>query len=132
MQKLTRIKIGAKSYPIKVDLNVLAEIQEQYGSVNQFERDLLGLKLKKDANGNQVYTSDGDPEMYIVEPSVKAIAMALPLMINEGLEVEARAKGKDFEPLEDIDILSECNISFETLSQFIHAEYKKCFEVKKL
>lgn len=132
MQKLSRVKIGSKTYPIKVDLNVLAEIQEQYGSVNQFERDLLGLKLAKDENGAQLYTSDGDPQMYIVEPSIKAIRTALPLMINEGLEVEARAKGKEFEPLEDIDIITECNISFEALSQMIHAEYKKCFEVKKL
>lgn len=132
MQKLTRLKIGAKTYPVKIDLNVLAELQEAFGSVNQFERDLLGLKLMKGENGEQLYTSEGDPQMYVVEPSIKAISTILPLMINEGLELEAKSKGKDFEPLEDIDILAECNISFEALAQFIHSEYKKCFEVKKL
>ena len=59
MKKLRRIIIGDRNYPIKIDLNVLEHIQENYGSISQFEMDILGLKLTKDADGNLVYTEDG-------------------------------------------------------------------------
>lgn len=131
MERLSKITIGGKQYPVKIDLNVLQVIQEEFGTVNTFERELLGLKIRTDENGAMLYTPEGDPQMYRVEPSVKAITTILPLMINEGLEIEALQKGKPFEPVEPKLLIASCNTSFEVLSTTIHEEYKKCFVVKK-
>lgn len=131
MDKLKRIMISGKTYPMKCDLNVLEALQEEFGSVNEFERQLLGIRFKKDEEGKQLYTKDGDPQMYIVEPSIKAIKTALPLMINEGLAIEAARKGAVAEQVEELDIIAGCDISFELLSRMIHEEYKKCFVTKK-
>lgn len=131
MGELKKIIIKGKAYPIKIDLNVLQAIQEEYGSINEFERDLLGIKYQKDENGNQIYDEKGDPAIYLVEPSVRAISMVLPLMINEGLAVEAHRTGKELEQVEDSEILAECDISFEYLSELIHEEYSTCFVTKK-
>lgn len=131
MKKLNTIKIAGKLYPVIVDLNVLSGVQDVYGSVSEFERELLGVKFKKDKNGAQVYTKEGDPDIELVEPSIKAITTILPLMINEGLELEARRKGEVFEPLEELDIISKVDIYFIDLAKMIHDEYKKCFETKK-
>lgn len=78
-----------KKYPIKCDLTVLEEIQEKYGTINEFELKLAGwMKNEK--------------KLVKTEPSMKAIRFALPLMINEG-----------------IDIANE-----------LHDEFSRCFEVK--
>ena len=131
MQKLTRIIMNGKTYPIKMDLNVLEMIQEKYGTINEFERDLLGLEFTTDDDGNQMYDKDGKPLMYVREVSVKAIKTALPAMINEGLSIEAEETRKEFEPVEDAFVFRNCNISFEVLGKIIHEEFRRCFEVKK-
>lgn len=131
MEKLSRLTIGGKSYPVKVDLNVLEVIQNEFGTINNFERDLLGIKIQTDDEGNIVYNSEGDPEMYLVEPSIKAITTILPLMVNEGLEIEALQKGKAFEPVDAKLLIGSCDTAFSLLSKQIHAEYKKCFATKK-
>lgn len=131
MQKLRRIMLNGKTYPIKIDLNVLEIIQNEYGSVNEFERDILGLKFDKDASGKQLYTKDGEPKMKIGETSIKAIKIALPAMINEGLAIEADEQRKTWEPVSDEYVFRNCNVSFELLGKMIHEEFKRCFEVKK-
>lgn len=131
MEKLKRIMIAKKTYPMKCDLNVLEALQEEFGSVNEFERLLLGIRMQKDEEGRQLYTKDGEPQIYIVEPSIKAIKVALPLMINEGLAIEAAEKGGVAEHVEELDVIAGCDISFELLSRMIHEEYKKCFVTKK-
>ncbi len=131
MEKLKRIWIGETEYPFKIDLNVLEQIQEEYGSVHEFERDLLGLKYLKDGEGNQLYDEEGDPRMYKQEPSIKAIRTILPLMINEGLEIEAEEKGESFTPASDQTILRECRVPFNLLAEIIHEEFRRCFATKK-
>lgn len=123
MKKMEKIQIGEKTYPIKMDLNVLESIQDQYGSVRAFELDLIGIKLEEDGNGKKVATK--------VEPSIKAIKTALPLMINEGLEIEAAVTGKSYDPVEELQIIQECCIPFDELARIIHAELKRCFGKKQ-
>ncbi len=131
MDKLGRIMIAGKTYPMKCDLNVLEELQEQFGSINEFERQLLGLHFLTDKDGKQLYTKDGDPRMYKTEPSIKAIKAALPLLINEGITLEAEKKGEPVESVADLDIIAACDVDFTLLAQMIHAEYRKCFVTKK-
>ena len=116
---------------MKMDLNVLETIQNEYGTINEFERDILGLKFAKDADGKQLFNDEGEPKMIIGETSIRAIKVALPAMINEGLEIEAEEAGKEFEPVEESYIFRNCNVSYELLGKMIHEEFKRCFKVKK-
>lgn len=131
MTKLNKIILGEKTYPIKIDLNVLEYIQENYGSINQFEMDILGLKNKLDEKGKTIYAEDGSPVMCRKEPSIKAIKAVLPAMINEGLSIEAEESGIVFVPLSDKEVFRECTISYELLAKTIHEEFARCFETKK-
>lgn len=131
MEKLSTMKIGGKTYPVKIDLNVLQMIQEEFETINNFERDILGLKFKRDEEGKIIYKEDGEPDFYVVEPSVKAIMFVLPLMVNEGLEIDALQRGVEFEPVNEKLLIASCDIAFEALARKIHAEYRKCFVTKK-
>lgn len=131
MQKLKRILINGKTYPIKMDLNVLETIQNEYGTINEFERDILGLKFAKDEEGRQIFNAEGEPRMIIGETSIRAIKVALPSMINEGLAIEAEENGTAWEAVSDSFIFRNCNVSFELLGKMIHEEFRRCFEVKK-
>lgn len=131
MKTLKRIKIGAESYPIKMDLNVLEQIQDNYESINQFEMDLLGIGFLKDKEGHSVLDKSGKPVMYTKEPSVKAIRTALYPMINEGIQIEAEERGQSWEPVSKEEIERECTINYVYLSEMIHEEFKRCFAVKK-
>lgn len=130
MEKLKRIMIGEQTYPFKIDLNVLEHIQNEYGTINQFERELLGLHFKKDMDGNQMY-KDGEPLMIITEPSIKAIKTVLPAAINEGLAIEADEENRPYEKVTDEFIIRECTIPYTVLGKMLHEEFRRCFETKK-
>lgn len=131
MEKLKRIMIGDQMFPIKLDLNVLEQIQETYGTINEFERKILGLKLAKNSKGKVAYGKDGKPIWVSVEPSVKAINTVLPMMVNEGIAIEAEETGRSWEPVSDLWVAANCHIDFNVLAKMIHAEFKRCFEIKK-
>ncbi len=131
MEKLERIMIGGRALPIKIDLNVLEHIQNVYETVNEFEREIIGAKVARDEKGKVVYDADKKPVFLKTEPSIKAIKMVLPLMINEGLAIEAEETGKSWEPVSDLWVCANCTIAFEVLADIIHEEFKRCFEIKK-
>lgn len=131
MEKLERITIGGNAYPVKIDLNVLEIIQEEYGTINGFERDILGVRYVKDADGKQIYDDDKKPKIEILEPSIKAIKLALPAMINEGLSIEADETGGSFVPVTEAQVFRECTVDYEDLAGLIHKEFRKCFTTKK-
>lgn len=131
MEKLEKITVGDKAYPVKIDLNVLEIIQEEYGTINGFEKDILGVRYVKDEDGNQIYDEHKKPKIEILEPSVRAIKLALPAMINEGLSIEADETGSSFVPVTEAQVFRECTIDYEVLAGLIHKEFKKCFVTKK-
>lgn len=131
MEKMKRILIARRTYPYKIDLNVLEAIQDKYGSISQFERELLGYRFRLDEDGNQIYSEDGEPVMYRVEPSIRAIKAVLPAAINEGLAIEAEERGKEYVPIAEEEVFRNCTISYELLARMLHDEFKRCFETKK-
>lgn len=131
MKKLKRITIGERTYPFKINLNVLEHIQNEYGTIYQFERELLGLQFKKDEDGKQVYNGDGEPVMSKTEPSIRAIKTVLPAAINEGLAIEADEENRAYEKVTDELIIRECAIPYHVLGKMLHEEFKRCFETKK-
>lgn len=131
MEKMKRILIARRTYPYKIDLNVLEAIQDKYGSISQFERELLGYRFRLDEDGNQIYSEEGEPVMYRVEPSIRAIKAVLPAAINEGLAIEAEERGKEYVPIAEEEVFRNCTISYELLARMLHDEFKRCFETKK-
>ena len=131
MEQFERIIIGGKSFPIKIDLNVLEKIQNDFESINEFERKILGLKVVTDEDGKVVFKDDDKPMMIQVEPSITAIKAVLPAMINEGLAIEAEEQNRSWEPVSDRFVFENCKIPFDMLAEIIHKEFLKCFETKK-
>lgn len=131
MEELKKIMIGDREYPFKIDLNVLEKIQNEYGSIYEFEKDILGVGFSKDSEGKQIY-KDEKPVTILKEPSIRAIKAVLPAMINEGLEIEAEMKRTEFIPVSAAEIIRECSISYTALGKIIHEEFKRCFSIKKL
>lgn len=131
MDKLTYIEVGKEKYPIKCDNLVLQQIQEEFGSVRLFEMELIGLATDKNPDGTDKRDDKGQFILKHVEPSIKAINFGLPLMVNEGLEIEAEQKNTDFKYLEDKEIIRSIQLSYLKLSEIMHKELARCFETKK-
>lgn len=72
------LEVEGKKYPMEFNLNVMEVIQDEYGTVDKWG------ELTEGENG---------------EPNIKALVFGLTAMINEGLEIEAEDKEKDFKPL---------------------------------
>lgn len=119
---MTEIELSGKKYPICMDLNVLAELQEKYGSIAEFEHRLRGLVRAKDGKG----WVEGK------EPSAKVIAYVLPLMINEALEIQADAD-QDYpvKRVSKIKIINEVDKSPRELAGIITEELAYAMAVKK-
>jgi len=118
-------------YPIYCDLNVLELIQEEFTSVNKFERDLMGLTPLLDENGEIKRNDEGAILNLQGEPKIKAIVFGLFLMIKEGQRIDTRQTGTEWEELTIDDIRELCTIPFNELSQILHEEFNRCFNIKK-
>lgn len=129
--KLNHVVIDGINYPIKCDNVVLEEIQEKYGKINSFELEIAGLKIRTDKNGKILRGKDKEILYEQIEPSIKAINFALPIMINEGIAIEADEKGVKAEPIEKKEFLRNINTSFLVLAKIVKEEFKQCFLIKK-
>lgn len=72
------IKTSKRTYPLVFNLNVMEEIQEQYGSLDAWGEKTQGSK----------------------EPNIKDLKAGVMAMINEGIEIENENNGTN-EPLVD-------------------------------
>lgn len=118
-------------YPIYCDLNVLELIQEEFTSVNKFERDLMGLTPLIDENGEVKRNEEGSILNLQGEPKIKAIVFGLYLMIREGQRIDSRQTGKEWEELTIDEIRELCTIPFGELARKLHEEFNRCFDIKK-
>ena len=117
----TVIKINGKEVPLWCDIYVLNEVQEEYGTIGDFERKLAGIKEIGKGDKKKVYK---------VEPEVKTIIFALKLMIKEGYKKEALL-GEEREK-EDVEkLVMDVDIPFNLLADMLHNEFRRCFAAKK-
>lgn len=72
------LEIEGKKYPMAFTLNVMEAIQDEYGTIDKW--------------GDLTEGKDG-------EPNIKALVFGLTEMINEGLDIDAEEKGKDYKAL---------------------------------
>lgn len=74
----SRITVNDKEYPIVFNLNVMEEIQEEYGALDKW--------------GNMTDGTDG-------EPNAKAVIFGFTAMINEGIDIQNDRNGTNEKPL---------------------------------
>lgn len=120
-EKPTTIQVKDYKVPLWCDLFVLNEIQDRYGTINAFEKKLLGIGEKMVA---------GEIQRYKTEPSTEAMLFALPLMIKEGYK-KAEQLGETIKKVPEEQTILDMDISYEVLAQLLHQEFKRCFATKK-
>ena len=74
----SRITVNDKEYPIVFNLNVMEEIQEEYGTLDKW--------------GNMTDGTDG-------EPNAKAVIFGFTAMINEGIDIQNDRNETNEKPL---------------------------------
>lgn len=72
-----QIEYKGKTYKLYFNLNVMEQIQEEYGTIEEWG------KLSDGANG---------------EVNAKAVIFGITAMINEGIDIENEEKGTDIKP----------------------------------
>jgi hypothetical protein len=129
--KLNKVEINGTTYPIYCDLNVLELIQDNWESINQFERDIIGLVPLRDKDGELLRNEAGELIQERREPRIKAVAFGLFLMIREGQRIAQRDKNDETPLIEKEDIMEGCRESFIALAEAVREEFNRCFEFKK-
>ena len=129
--ELNHIRINEINYPIYCDWNVLEAVQDEFGSIGEFERQLKGLKIKYDDNGDIVRNDKGMILHDTGEPRIKAVAYALYIMIAEGQRIEKDREGKEPERLSINDIREFNGVNYMELSHILGEEFDRCFNSKK-
>lgn len=124
---VTRIEIDGESYPIRIDNYVLQEIQESYGSIIQFEKDIVGLKDKIGEDGEYELDENGRRKQIVVETSLNALNFIIPIMIEEGLSITGERK----ENFDAKEVLQNMDIPFEVQAEIVRSEFARCFSSKK-
>ena len=88
-------------YPLVFNINVLEEIQQEYGTFAKW-LDLITGDVEERRTGETVEVETPTGEIVTVEkgePDIKAIKFAYFQMINEGLDIENDEKGEKREPV---------------------------------
>ncbi len=135
IEKLNTVRIGGKKIPIKCDFNVLQMLQEEFGTLKNFEQKLIGMVPILDDKGEPIYEVNSagieTVKFKSTEPNLRAIAVALPIMINEGRE-QARAQGDKDVDFDYKHAIAEADFSLVEVAIDLHNEYRRCFDRKKL
>lgn len=121
MSTKNTVKIGNKTYPIKCNIEVLMEIQDEYDSISLFEMDILGFKLAHNVDGSVKRDDDGKPVLKKTEPKLSTIYKILPIMLKAGAKSDA-----------EIPEISKDKINFDyiAVATAMHNEFERCFERK--
>ncbi len=117
VEKPIFITLAGKKVPLWCDIFVLNELQEEFESIGEFERKLLGVK------------EVGEGKFIKTEPDMRAIMAALPVMIREGIR-KMESIGEPVDIKVD-DVLLNADMPFILLADHIHDAYKRCFVSKK-
>lgn len=124
--EISRIQLSKTlEVPFRCDLYVLNAIQNQYGTIETFERELVGMCPKEGSDSME----EGAYEMR--EPSIKALLFALPMMVREGFRAEKEENGRDIPDMNDMQLVLNIRRDYRLIADDIHEEMRRCFGVKK-
>lgn len=126
--KLNHVTLSGEEYPIKCDMLVLEQIQNEYGSIAKFEKEIIAWEPMLDENGEEVLNDSGIRKVKSKLPSAKAVNDALYWMITEGMEIEAAKKNESFKVLKREELLRRIDMAYMKLVNLVHDEFSRCFE----
>ena len=121
------VMLAGKEYPIRCDINVLIEIQEQFETVSNFEMLMAGVRIVKDVDGNAITGEVGKILFQRCDPSLKAIAAILPCMLSE-----AFGNRRKEELNEALDAVQNAKFDLYDTAMQMNKELSKCFERKNV
>lgn len=124
--EISRIQLSKTlEVPFRCDLYVLNAIQNQYGTIEAFERELVGMYPKEGSD------SAAEDAYEMREPSIKALLFALPMMVREGFRAEKEENGRDIPDMNDMQLVLNIRRDYRLIADDIHEELRRCFGVKK-
>ncbi|MCR4657327.1 MAG: hypothetical protein K5770_14055 [Lachnospiraceae bacterium] len=125
----TKIEIGGGNHPIKCNIEVMAALQDKFGSLNAFEKAIIGLQDVYDDDGKPKRDEEGKQLFIAGEPSIKAILEALPIMLKAGYD-DAIEQGEASERPDLRRAIKEADFNYIKVANAIHDEFKRCYERK--
>lgn len=127
---LEYIELSGEKYPIKCDLLVLERIQEEFGSINEFEDGLLTWEPERDEKGFEILGEDGEPKYKGKFPSMKAVNAALYYMAVEGEAIIAEKERRKPRPITKEALVRKVDMRPTRLANILHGEFYRCFRLK--
>lgn len=127
---LKYIELSGEKYPVKCDLVVLEKIQDEFDSVDEFERRLIPWEPSLDEEGNVVKSEEGKILYKGKIPDIRAVNAALEYMVNEGEEILAEREGRKPNFFSRETIARRVDISPANLADQLHDEFNRCFHIK--
>jgi len=118
------ITLSGETFPLRCDLMVLEQIQEQYGDISDFEYKLIGFEPDRDDFNNIMYTENGNTLGKYTNPDIPTVGKALALMVNEGMAYEEQ------EPVSEKKLKMLVDIPLRELADILHEVYLSSFRRK--
>ena len=125
----TKVEIGGERHPIKCNIEVMAALQDKFGSLNAFEKAIIGLRDVYDDDGKPKRDEEGKQLFIVGEPSIKAVMEALPLMLRAGYD-DALEQGEASERPDLRKAIKDADFDYIKAANAIHDEFKRCYERK--
>lgn len=129
-EELKFIELSGEKYPVKCDLVVLEKIQDEFGSLDVFEKKIYPWIPVLDEAGEKIRDENGNVETEFQMPDIPTVNTALFFMVNEGEEIEAEKEGREPRSYSRNEIARKVDISPVRLALKLHEEYYRCFELK--
>lgn len=123
---LNHITLSGEEYPIRCDLLVLEKIQDEFGSISDFEAKILNWRYTGEKN------EEGEWLRKSKLPNAHAVNFALPLMINEGIEIENETAEEKRPLVGEKEIIRKVDMKLTEISAIIHDEFARCFRTKNV
>ena len=124
------ITLSGEEFPIKCDIVVLEKIQDVYGSIMTFEKQIYTFVPQLDDKGDIVVDEDGMMIGNVVTPaSITALLNALKWMVDEGCEI-LKDLGEPVPEYTPEKLKRMVDMPPYQLSEIVHDEFTKCFERK--
>ncbi len=129
-EELKFIELSGEKYPVKCDLVVLEKIQDEFGSLDVFEKKIYPWIPVLDEAGEKIRDENGNVETEFQMPDIPTVNTALFFMVNEGEEIAAEKEGREPRSYSRNEIARKVDISPVRLALKLHEEYYRCFELK--
>lgn len=129
-EELKTIELSGKVYPVRCDLVVLEKIQNEFGSLDAFEKGIITWEPELDEKGEKVKDTKGNVVNKGKLPDMQTLNTALCLMVNEGEEIQAEKEDRSPFLLSRDEIARRVDISPTKLALLLHDEFYRCFNPK--